>query len=270
MAATNVSAVKEVLMDIFPNHHHFSPTVPYTGYLQLNESDLKGLPNYQKWIDHAQSSLLFLSGSTSTEGRRLRGCSHCWLSPAAIYITETLLRQGSKVAFFSCHPELNSTQPPGEVVLSSLVSQVLEWRPDILRNKDVEFRQILGGSLDKTRESVLVDLLAAVLGEVEDLRTIHLVIDRLDRCKTPIDSIVNELARLISVIGSPMIRVKVAIVAETSGGEGNWRSGFLPEHEYATDRLYVVKHWNQRRLTPSETSVIRRPSIWSGTSSITV
>lgn len=257
-------------MDVFPNHGHYSPALPYTGYLQFHERFLKDMLEYQRWMEHSQSSLFFLSGSTAIEGRKLKGFSHCWLSPAAIYITDSLRRQGCKVGFYSCHAGLGSSHPPGELVLSSFIFQVLQWRPQILRTKEYDFNEMLESSHHVGREHMLVNLLSDILLEMQDLQTVYLVIDRLDCCDTRIDIVANELARLITIHTSTAFRVKVAIVAETSGGSGNWNAEFLPEHEYATDRLCVVKGWNQRRLTPGETSMPRRPSIWSSPSAATV
>lgn len=260
---THFPSVKKVLMDVFPNHQKFSPQVPYTAYLQLHEAYFRERLEYQQWLDHPQSSLLFLSGSTHPEGRKFKGYTHCWLSPAAIYIAEGLTRQGCKVAYFSCHPDLQSTYLPGDTVLSSIITQILEWRPEILRDKGAQFQQTFASSHHRTKEHMLADLLGEVLWEFRDLGTVYIVIDRLDCCQSKIDNIGNELARLITVLGPVEFRVKVAIVAETSGGQGNWHWAYLPEVEYATDRLFIVQDWNQRRLTPSESSLPRRPSIWS-------
>ncbi|KAK3690380.1 hypothetical protein B0T22DRAFT_515714 [Podospora appendiculata] len=248
--ATSLTAVKQVLMQVFPNDLHFSSNVPYTGHLQLNRASLEENPAYQQWRKQPRSSLLFLSGYTEYAGRKLKG-THSWLSPAAIYIAEDLTRQNANVAFFSCHPDFENPRVPGAAVLSSLVFQVLQWRPAILRNKDAEFRHILATTPPDKRERGLVILLSAALLEMQDMRAV------------PIDTITNELARLVTDLGSSELCVKVAIVAETSGGEGDWHSRFLPEHEFAKDRLLVVREWNQRSLTPRETSVARRPSIWS-------
>ncbi|KAK3319661.1 hypothetical protein B0T19DRAFT_432835 [Cercophora scortea] len=268
--STNLTAVKQVLMQVFPNDLHFSSNVPYTGHLQLNRASLEENPSYQQWLKQTKSTLLFLSGYTAYAGRKLKG-THSWLSPAAIYIAEDLTHQGANVAFFSCHPDFDNPRVPGETMLSSLIFQVLQWRPAVLRNKDAEFRHILSTTPQDKRECGLVTLLAALLGEMQDLKTVYLVIDRLDWCRAPdeydcdrpIDTITNELARLVTEMGSSEMCVKVAIVAETSGGEGNWHSSFLPEREFAKERLFVVREWNQRSLSPRETSVARRPSIWS-------
>lgn len=259
----DVAAVKKVLMEVFPNDLYFSPRVPHTAYLQLHEADFKKLPQYQEWIARPQSDLLFISGATALEGRKFKNYTHCWLSPATIYIAEGLARQNEKVVFFSCHPEIESSYISGETVLSSLILQVLDWRREVLRDKEAQFIATFKSTHHRTKEHMLVDLLGEVLLEMRDLRRVYIVIDRLDCCKTKIGNITNELTRLITVLDSPDFVLKIAIVAETSGGEGNWNFEYLPEHEYAVDRVYAVKNWNQRRLNTSETSLPRRPSIWS-------
>ncbi|KAK4446489.1 hypothetical protein QBC34DRAFT_331299 [Podospora aff. communis PSN243] len=263
LLGTDFAAVKKVLMEVFPNDLFVSSSVPHTAYLQLHEAHFREIPEYQQWLHHPQSSLFFLSGSTKPEGRKFRYYTHSWLSPAAIYIAEGLVRDNCKFAFFSCHPDIESTHISGEIVLSSLILQILQWRPEVLREKEAHFLATFKSSHHRTKEHMLVDLLGEVLLEMRDLGTVYLVLDRLDCCQSKIDNITNELTRLITVLCSPDFTVKVAIVAETSGGEGNWRFEFLPDHEYATDRVFVVKEYNQRRLTTSETSLPRRPSIWS-------
>lgn len=250
-------------MEVFPNDLHFSPLVSHTAYLQLHERSFKELSQYREWLDNPQSSLLFLSGCTAPGGRKFKSYTHSWLSPASIYIAEGLAEENSKVAFFSCHPDLESSCVTGDVVLSSLIIQALRWRPEILRDKEAHFRQTLESTHHRSREHMLVDLLGEVLLELRDLGTVYLVIDRLDCCQSRIDNIGNELARLITVLSSPDFRVKIAIVAETSGGQGNWHWAFLPERDYAMERLYIVEGWNQRLLTTRETSEPTRPCIWS-------
>jgi hypothetical protein len=271
LAGADISIVRQTLMHVFPNHERFTPLVSCSGYLQLNKTTFLQHHTYRKWLDHEQSSLFFVSGSTAYEGRNFSGCTHCWLSPAAIYIAESLRDQQQKVAFFSCHPGLERQHIKSETVLSCLVSQLLRWRPSMLRTKEAIFRNILENKHNHSHEHVHVDLLHAVLLELAGLETIYLVLDRPDMCVgTRIDKLVNELARLITLLKSTDFRVKIAVVAETSGGAGNWRSDFLPGHAYATERLFVETHWDQRRLTSSETSAGRRPSIWSSSTAQTV
>lgn len=263
LAGTSIASVKKTLMEVFPNDLRFSPLVSHTAYLQLHESHFKEIPEYEQWVDHPLSSLLFISGSTAPEGRKFKNYRHSWLSPAAIYIAEGFVSQGDKVAFFSCLPDIDSPRISGGTLLSSLILQALHWRPEILREREARFIATLKSTHHRSREHMLIDLLGDVLLAMQDLGTVYLVIDRLDCCEGKIKDTSNELARLITVLRSPEFRVKVAIVAETSGDGGRWNWEHLPEHEFATDRIFAMEGLDQRRLTTSESSLPRRPSIWS-------
>ncbi|KAK4159563.1 hypothetical protein QBC43DRAFT_326896 [Cladorrhinum sp. PSN259] len=271
--ATQFSAVKAILMKVFPNTGRFSPRIAYTGYTQLHKQSFMEMPEYQAWINHPLSALLCLSGSTETHGKKHQ-TTHSWLSPAAIYVAETISADpAAKLAFFSCHPRLENEHVPGHAMLSSLILQVLQWEPRVLREKDAEFRRILeeqsrAGHTRLSKEHALVELLRAVLVEVHrqlpEGTTIFLVIDRLDCCSTTITPLADELTRLVMLSGeggSP--RVKIMFVVETSGNNGRWFHGHLPEHLCDPDRLLAMK-LDQRRLTSLETAVYPRPSVWSG------
>jgi len=262
LAGTSIASVKKTLMEVFPNDLRFSPLVPHTAYVQLHESEFRTRSQYRQWADHTLSSLLFISGATAPEGRKFRNYRHSWLSPAAIYIAEGFVSQGDKVAFFSCLPDLDSPRISSGALLSSLILQALHWRPEILREDEAQFIATLQSTHHRSREHMLVDLLGDVLLAMQDLGTVYLVIDRLDCCERKIKDTMNELARLITVLRSPEFRVKIAIVAETSEGGGTWNWEYLPEHEFATDRIFAIAE-DQRRLTTSESSLLRRPSIWS-------
>ncbi|KAK3984334.1 hypothetical protein QBC44DRAFT_337174 [Cladorrhinum sp. PSN332] len=269
----NISAVKDALTKVFPNTSRFSPRIPYTGYTQINKAQLMEEPAYQAWISHPLSALLFLHGSTHLDGKRIR-TTHSWLSPAAIYVAEAFSKHDStKLAFFSCHPDLDENEHiTCDMMLSSLILQTLQWQPQVLREKDGEFRRILEeqsrpGMSPLRKEQGLVDLLRAVLVEVNRTHfkgsTFFLVIDRLDFCLTPIKDLANELMRLVTLLGEKSApRVKVMIVAERSGGNGLWDTEQLPEDLFDTSRLFPLK-LEQRRLIAGETAVFRRPSIWS-------
>jgi hypothetical protein len=248
LSGTDWKPVKKLLCDVFLADHHLPFPSAHTAYSQLHETTLKELCEYQKWMDHPQSALLFLSGSTAPEGRRFKNYTHSWLSPAAIHLTEHLCNQNHKVAFFSCHPEFQNNHVSGGALLSSLINQALRWRPEVLRDKEAHLVSLYEKASDTTREQVLVDVLVEVLMDLRDLQTVYLVIDRMDCCETKIDHMCNELARLVTNLDSPDFRVKVLIVAETSGGNGHWHCEFLPSHEYSTERLFDVRNWNQKRL----------------------
>jgi hypothetical protein len=216
--------------------------------------------------------MLFLSGRTAREGRYLKGLTHGWLSPAAIYLVEDLAREGINVAFYSCHPDLEGKPASLKHIISSIVLQVLKRKPQILREKAVQFHSAirsdpwLEANALKTQARAIMKLLGSVLEAVKDLGTTFIIIDRLDM----IDRLgqregqfrvaIDELVRLV---GDRRCNVKFAIIADTSYGGGEWKSEYLPEGEYRLDRVFKHQEWNQRLLTNQEMNRAELPLTWS-------
>jgi hypothetical protein len=232
----------------------------------MNRGLLKNSPSYQSWISSTESSLLFLSGGTAHEGRRLKGLTHCWLSPAAIYIAEDLSREEKTVVFYSCHPELDSKSVPTKQIISSIILQILKWKPHILREKAVQFHSVVLSDAwrDAINEKIMVrsmiGLLNDLLAAVKDLGTTFIVIDRLDQCESPLRIVMDELLRLV---GDEACNVKLAIIAETSYKRGDWHPEYLQEDEFALNRVFKHKDWNQGRMTHQEMSRWDWPLTWT-------
>ena len=169
----------------------------------MSRSLLQKTEFYQTWISSTESCMLFLSGRTAIEGRHFRGYSHCWLSPAAIYITEDLAREGIHSAFFSCHPDLDSRPVPTKQIISSIILQILNQKPHILRKKAVQFHSAAmsdpfrNSYNAKTQARAMMKLLGDVLAAVKDLGTTVIVLDRLDKCESKFNIVMDELLRLV-------------------------------------------------------------------------
>jgi hypothetical protein len=105
-------------------------------------------------------------------------------------------------------------------------------------------------------------LLGNVLEVVKDLGTTYIIIDRLDQCEGDgqFRVVMDEFVRLV---GDPGCNVKLAIIADTSLGRGEWKSEYLPEGEYRVDRVFNHQEWNQRLLTNQEMNHGELPLIWS-------
>ena len=183
------------------------------------------------------------------------GLTHSWLSPAAIYIAEELTKDGRNLAFYSCHSELESKSSSAKQILSAIIMQILKWKPIILRDKGIQFHtSVLSDAWQDSRnEKVMVRsmirLLRDILAEVKELGTNFIIIDRLDQCESEIRIVMDEFAGLV---GDKSCDVKIMIVAETSYGRGEWRHEFLKEDDYALDRVFVHKGWNQERITSQQ------------------
>ena len=107
----------------------------------------------------------------------------------------------------------------------------MRWRLQILRDKYDDFQRALGTVGNSTSIPRLVDLLIAILAEMRSEGTIFFVIDRLDSCDVPIESVMNELARPVTKLkelkgGS--CQVKLAVIVEASTMKGDWQVSHLP------------------------------------------
>ncbi|KUJ17982.1 uncharacterized protein LY89DRAFT_717619 [Mollisia scopiformis] len=263
---TNVEETKRYLKQVFPNSPRYVAHMPETAYVQMNRALLQKTEIYRSWISSTDSCLLFLSGKTAYDGRHYRGWSHCWLSPAAIYITEDLAREDIHVAFFSCHPGLESKVVPTKQIISSIILQILMRKPHILREKAVQFHSAAlsdpfrNSANTKTQARAMMKLLGDVLAAVKDLGTTFIVLDRLDQCEGKFKFVMDELVRLV---GNPACNVKIAVIAETSIGGGEWDPDMLSEVEYKVDRVFRRQDWNQARLTNLELNRGERPLTWT-------
>ncbi|TVY32027.1 hypothetical protein LSUB1_G008432 [Lachnellula subtilissima] len=255
-AETNVEKTKYHLMQVFPNLPHYAPHLPETAYVQMSRDLLQKASFYHDWISSTESSLLFLSGRTAIEGRHYRGWRHCWLSPASIYIAEDLASSQDNnhiIAFFSCHPEFESRTVSTNHIISSIVLQILQRHPHVLRKKAVQFQSAaLSGAM--------MELLSEVLACVKEFGTTYIVLDRLDQCEGKFNLLMDRLVRLV---GDPGCDVKIAVIAETSIGGGKWHPEYLPEGEYRLDHVFGGQAWNQARLTNLEMNRGDRALTWT-------
>jgi len=263
-----MESTKKVLVDVFPDFLRRSPHVSYTNHQQMSRSLLYESREYCAWRQADESSLLYLAGSTEWYGRSMPGYVHSWLSPAAIYMAEDLRVDKQKVAFFSCLPGLGHGFICPGTLLSSLILQVLAWRPEILRENDERFRRLLVRS-DSTWSltslaKVLEEALAHAGGSGDN--SVYLILDRLDRCcgsEKTLWELMECFAGIVTRVGSPDFRVKIAVVAETTSGNGTWRDDWLSKYDFNLGRVYSSQGWDQRRLTTQESSQRDRPQIWS-------
>ena len=206
---------------------------------------------YQDWLSCTQSCLLFLSGVTELEGRNARGYTHSWLSPAATCITKEMRNQGQKVAYYCCHPDVSAERHASKDVIATMVYQILEWKPKLLRHKYQQFQKIVQreewqvGDNRKVVED-LFQMMHEVLGEVKDFGTIFIVLDRVDLCDWELGRGMSELVKLVL---DDLMKVKIMVVHNPTFGK-MWDTDEVDEK--APGRVMVHQEWNQRRLTPLE------------------
>ena len=267
-----MDATKETLMQIFPDMPLNPTRVSYTGYAQASRDRLYQSDEYRHWYDAKEPSLLFISGATHWYGRKEVGHIHCWLSPFTIYLAEDASREPNAiVTFFSGLSGLHPGTISASTVIASIILQLIQRFPQMLREKDDDFRQVLHRRDDKlwSTES-LADLLGRVLSQLGGgdsetaIETVYIVIDRLDLCEPDkLSRVMASLFGMVTALRRPPVGVKIAVVAETTGWNAEWHSGSLPELEFDPRRLMVRHDWLQEELPSWLSHAASRPLIWS-------
>ncbi|KAM3068429.1 hypothetical protein ACMFMG_009566 [Clarireedia jacksonii] len=268
----DVNTCRETLMRNFPNATSYVQRTPATAFIQMNPTLLHETKTYQSWLSYPGSSFLFISGTTSPEGRRFKGLHDCWLSPATVYIADKLEKEKQRYIFYSCYPELDSeSTKSAHQIFSSILLRLLEWKPEILREKGVQLRKEVVSNPwhDTAHENLMIQTmmrtLQDVLYHVRDLGPLYIIIDRLDIYEGKLHFIADEMVRLVNTMDKTC-QVKMVVVAETNPNfdRGKWNPDYLPEDEleYDLSRVFVQKDWKQRRRLLHELSSGHFPLTW--------
>ena len=220
----------------------------------MNPDLINSCEEYQRWCSQSQSCLLVLSGRTATDGRSSHGYTHSWLSSAAVHVAEEGMREGGKVAYYCCHPDMRSESHRAKDVLRSLIYQILEWKPDVLRHKNQSFLSSVRSEAwrtpatdDEAIKSVL-QLFREVLVELRDVKSITVVVDRLDLCEEKLLVLMDSLVGFITGLTDESCVVKMMVVLDPANGY--WDAETLDEKD--AEKVMLRQGWNQRQLSPSE------------------
>ena len=219
-------------------------------YARMTSDLLSTSSAYQKWRDCTTSCLLYLSGMTKAESRNLGGSSHSWLSPSTTFVTEQERRQGRKVAFYSCHPDIQGSRHSGKDIMSTLIYQVCEWYPNILRCKAEEIHAIEEHEMwqRQTDERILIktmfQLLRIVLSEIKDVGPVFLILDRVDLCDWCDWGFERLLTAFANLTVEKLCNIKIFITA-TSGND--WNTDSL--EETVLTRVMRHQNWTQQQLS---------------------
>lgn len=271
---TKIDATKKSLTEVFPDTPPNPLLVPYTGYRQASRDLLYSSTEYRRWHDAKEPSLLFIRGSTDWHGRKETGLLHCWLSPFSIYIAEDASHEdGAIVTFFSGLPHLEPAPVSTNMAISSIILQIIQRCPEILRENDYQFRRLLKRAGIPWLTKSLIDLLGEVLSRLtnETARTIYIVIDRLDCCaEHSLPRVMELLSSMITKLRSPSVNIKLAVIAETSEGNAEWHSEWLSRSNFDLRRLIVRHDWDQEKLLSWLSLTDSRPLIWSSKSAPSV
>ncbi|MCJ1385588.1 hypothetical protein MMC17_008711 [Xylographa soralifera] len=250
---TDITACNEILNRAFRNTSH-SPKSPRIAYVQMSLDLLNTCDEYLRWHNLSQSCLLVLSGRTASDGRSSHGYTNSWLSPATVQVTEQGMKEGRKVAYYFCHPDIRAEAHRAKDVLQSLLYQILEWKPDVLRHKNQAFLSSVRSEAwrkpasDKEAINTVLQLLREVLMELKDVGVITIVIDRLDLCEEKLFLVMDALVGFIANLMDESCVVKMMVVLDPA--HGYWDAENLEGKN--AERVMLRQDWNQRQLSPLE------------------
>ncbi|MCJ1438053.1 hypothetical protein MMC27_007440 [Xylographa pallens] len=250
---TDITACNEVLNRAFRNTPH-SPKSPKIAHVQMSLDLLNTCDEYLRWRNLSQSCILVLSGRTASDGRSNHGYTNSWLSPATVQVTEEGRNEGRKVAYYCCHPDIRAESHRAKDVLQSLIYQILEWKPDVLRHKNQSFLSSVRSEAwresasEKEAINAVLRLLREVLTGLKDVGVITIVVDRLDLCEEKIFVVMDALVDFIGSIVDESCVVKMMVVLDPA--HGYWDAENL-EGKHA-ERVMLRQDWNQRQLSPLE------------------
>ena len=232
---------------------HGSPRKHRQQVMQMNADLLSKCEPHRAWRASSRSCLLCLNGMTRVDGRASTGFTHSWLSPAAIYIAEEIQKQQHRMAFFSCHPDIQGDVYSARHVLSLLIYQVLKWNPAILRHSRQQFltsiQSVTWREDHNKREGIreMCRLLHRAMGNVRsEPGFAYIIMDRLDLCSSKLRYLMHSLIDEL-IMQQPS---KVKIVAIFDSTNSDWDFDDLSED--VASRIMVEDDWDQQHLSMQE------------------
>ncbi|KAI9761888.1 MAG: hypothetical protein M1840_001541 [Geoglossum simile] len=246
---TELGTCGKDLFEAFLNTNS-SPRKTANRYEQITLELLNEQEAYLDWQRSTSSCLLLLSGITAVGGRLIHSATYSWLSPAAIHIAKQVQNEKGLLVYYCCHPEIRAELHRISDIISSLVLQILRWKPEVLRQNHQRFRSAVQQwqrpglkPPDRAAVQAMVQLLREVLVEFKAEGVVHIVLDRVEQCDCKTHHLMDELAKLA---GEQSCSVK--IVAIIDGEE--WDTSNLEESLL----IHVMKRvgWRQERISPTE------------------
>ncbi|EED20798.1 hypothetical protein TSTA_039920 [Talaromyces stipitatus ATCC 10500] len=153
-ASTSLQAYASILQRAFPFASSVNPSPSSSfrqkspSYQYMTSSHLSSLPCFAAWTASQTSCLLLLGGKTRPEARSNIGYTHSWLSPATIDVATRMKDRGARVAFYGCHAGVRADADGAHgarQMVSALLGQVVEWHPQVLRTRMVQWERLVDG-----------------------------------------------------------------------------------------------------------------------------
>lgn len=192
-------------------HHERGSLKSWANYSKMTLESLQNETYFEEWKTNHSPKLLLLGGTTNRESRSY-ACSYSWLSTAAADIANSFGTDGQKVAFFTCHPDIWTTETTSiHEVIASALFQIAKFDPPMLRDK--LFRHSSSSLLSdwKAQDEDFSDMVnfaskALEIASANQHGVIYIILDRLDVCDS---SPMNNLHCLKDIVASTSCKVKI-------------------------------------------------------------
>ena len=249
---TDIEQCQIALLRAFTNDK-INPSLLPRRHLQMTPDLLGAEAVYDTWKTTTKSCVLLLCGTTPPEVLMNRS-THSWLSAGAVLVAKSLLANCQTVAFYSCHPEDHSEEVSLEDVIASLIAQILLHHPDRLKRTSSDFELLLTKMKIEKSIAAAVEPLKEALRSQEETSTIHIVLDRFDRCNN--EKRVEIIRVLLSAIEEAGCVVKVLITIDPI---------FWPLEDWRYDKKKLLDMQEESRgfmLSRMDWDQPRDPSKW--------
>lgn len=202
----------------------------------LNVDRLMRNSSFRKWEENTKASMMLLYGRTGIPTR-----DYCWLSPAVFHLIKVYRARNHVVIFHCCHDRIFMEQDTqAEVVLSSLIYQLLQAKATILRDQP-RYHELNRKFSDPKWRTIPSRMPFAVLGDLLDgFPEVYILLDRIDRIKGQADRFLDPFTNMIK--RSECV-IKVFLVASSNNHahpNGKITSEVLTnaEDELGSDRFW--------------------------------
>ena len=172
---------------------------------------------FAAWTSDSVRTLLLLGGLTVPQSRRGQS-AYSWLSLAATEMIRAKQQDQKPAAFYTCHPNHfhdPESKPTLQSIVANIVFQIASHNPSILRDKSLKhFDSALLHSWHESRHDRRPMTLFAqqVLRAASAQQEQWVIIDRLDFCSRPPDTILTTLREMLDFEGC---RIKILTTWDT-------------------------------------------------------
>ncbi|KAL8791721.1 MAG: hypothetical protein Q9195_005658 [Heterodermia aff. obscurata] len=159
----------------------------------LNVNDIIQNETYTNWEKYKKSSIMLIHGTTE-----LKRGDYSWLSPATFHFIRHFNDQHRLVLFHCCHDRnFMESDTPFHLVLSSLIFQILEAQPAVLRDGS-QYHELLTKVSDPAWQANYPQSAFEVLRQLlSSLPEVYLFLDRIDRIKGSASRFLESLGDLV-------------------------------------------------------------------------